>query len=106
MSVVSPAKKCVVVTPSSQVRSAQSRWSGRFGGAIWSHCAARLFGRSAAMPVSLPAGSAADAGEPTGALRSLVDEMLDRHRYALLLRRQLIGNLTPEELVRTREALA
>jgi iron(II)-dependent oxidoreductase len=37
---------------------------------------------------------------------SLVDEMLVQSRYALLLRRQLIGNLNRKQLARTREALA
>jgi iron(II)-dependent oxidoreductase len=55
-----------------------------------------------------PAGESDEAvgSEAGGAVRSLVDEMLARRRYALLLRPQLIGNLTDEQLARTREALA
>ncbi len=41
-----------------------------------------------------------------GDLASLVDEMLAQSRYALLLRRQLIGNLNRKQLARTGEALA
>ena len=40
------------------------------------------------------------------AVESVVDEMLSQSRYALLLRPQLIGNLSPEQLARTRAALA
>jgi gamma-glutamyl hercynylcysteine S-oxide synthase len=40
-------------------------------------------------------------GEP-----SLIDEMLSQSRYALLLRPQIIGNLTPDQVARTRGALA
>jgi iron(II)-dependent oxidoreductase len=39
-------------------------------------------------------------------LATLVDEMLAQSRYALLLRPQLIGNLTHEQFARTRAALA
>lgn len=39
-------------------------------------------------------------------IESVVDEMLAQGRYALLLRPQLIGNLSPEQLARTRAALA
>lgn len=39
-------------------------------------------------------------------VQSLVDEMLAQSRYALLLRRQLVGNLTVEQLARTRAALS
>jgi iron(II)-dependent oxidoreductase len=38
--------------------------------------------------------------------RSLVDEMLSHSRYALLLRPQLIGNLTADQLARARTALS
>jgi gamma-glutamyl hercynylcysteine S-oxide synthase len=38
--------------------------------------------------------------------QSLIDEMLSQSRYALLLRPQIIGNLTGDELARTRAALA
>src|SRR5690606_16118748 len=40
------------------------------------------------------------------AVASVVDEMLSQSRFALLLRPQLIGNLSPEQLARTRTALA
>ena len=36
---------------------------------------------------------------------SLVDSMLEQRRYALLLRRQIAANLTPEQYARGREAL-
>jgi iron(II)-dependent oxidoreductase len=39
-------------------------------------------------------------------IESVVDEMLAQGRYALLLRPQLIGNLSAEQLARTRAALA
>jgi len=39
-------------------------------------------------------------------IESVVDEMLAQGRYALLLRPQLIGNLSTEQLARTRAALA
>lgn len=42
----------------------------------------------------------------TGTAQSLVDEMLAQSRYALLLRPQLIGNLSVEQLARTRAALS
>ncbi|MBI3836356.1 MAG: SUMF1/EgtB/PvdO family nonheme iron enzyme [Planctomycetia bacterium] len=38
--------------------------------------------------------------------QSLIDEMLSQSRYALLLRPQIIGNLTPGQLIRTQAALA
>lgn len=38
-------------------------------------------------------------------LNSLVEGMLARHRYALLMRRQLVSNLAPEQFQRAREAL-
>jgi iron(II)-dependent oxidoreductase len=44
--------------------------------------------------------------EVSGDARSLVDEMLSRGRYALLLRPQLIGNLSPEQLAKARSALS
>ncbi len=38
--------------------------------------------------------------------RDLVDQLLAQHRYALLLRQQLVGNLSPEQLSSTQAALA
>jgi iron(II)-dependent oxidoreductase len=43
---------------------------------------------------------------PSREVQSVVDEMLAQGRYALLLRPQLIQNLSPEQLARTRAALA
>jgi iron(II)-dependent oxidoreductase len=43
--------------------------------------------------------------KPTGE-PSLIDEMLWQSRYALLLRPQIIGNLTSDQLARTRAALS
>ena len=40
-----------------------------------------------------------------GSVQSLVDEMLKQSRYALLLRPQLVENLTVDQLIRTRAAL-
>jgi iron(II)-dependent oxidoreductase len=45
-------------------------------------------------------------GDRGAAVDSLVEEMLTRGRYALLLRPRLVGNLTREQLTRAREALA
>jgi gamma-glutamyl hercynylcysteine S-oxide synthase len=41
-----------------------------------------------------------------GPVQLLVDEMLDQGRYALLLRPQLVGNLSIEQLARTRAAFS
>ncbi len=49
---------------------------------------------------------AAEEIEVSGDARSLVDEMLSRGRFALLLRPQLIGNLSPEQLAKARSALS
>ncbi|HUY35529.1 MAG TPA: formylglycine-generating enzyme family protein [Pirellulales bacterium] len=49
-----------------------------------------------------PAAPAAGAGADVG---SLVDGMLTQDRYALLLRRQLVSNLTHEQFQAAREAL-
>ncbi|MEX0978364.1 MAG: SUMF1/EgtB/PvdO family nonheme iron enzyme [Pirellulales bacterium] len=43
---------------------------------------------------------------PSGEIESVVDEMLSQGRYALLLRPQLVKNLTAEQLSRTRTALS
>ncbi|REK10928.1 MAG: hypothetical protein DWQ37_15965 [Planctomycetota bacterium] len=41
-----------------------------------------------------------------GGVQSVVDDMLSQSRYALLLRPQLVKNLAPEQLSRTRAALS
>ena len=50
--------------------------------------------------------AAASEIENNGDARSLVDEMLSRGRYALLLRPQLISNLTADQLALARAALS
>ncbi len=49
---------------------------------------------------------AAEEIEVSSDARSLVNEMLSRGRYALLLRPQLIGNLSAEQVVKARTALS
>lgn len=79
-----------------------------FGGIIGSGA-----GRRSEEPAQ-PAGQVA-ACEPVEAtaatatgreIQTVVDEMLSQNRYALLLRPQLIKNLSAEQLARTRAALA
>ena len=83
------------------------------GGAVTSACAI-------AFPKNTDS-SVVDAAEPNdedppekksawatdpGSIQSLVDEMLEQSRYALLLRPQLVENLTVDQLIRTRAALS
>jgi formylglycine-generating enzyme required for sulfatase activity len=83
------------------------------GGIIGSPCGAARMKQQAAAPVEEPVMAAeatsepADIDEPPGGeTGSVVDEMLSQGRYALLLRPQLIKNLTPQQLSRTRAALS
>ncbi len=54
----------------------------------------------------LAEAEAAELAESSGNAMSLVDEMLSRGRYALLLRPQLITNLSPDQLARARSSLS
>ncbi len=76
----------------------------RLSGAFWSRCGSWFAPHAPALPVQVVETPEAD--EPGAGVQSLVDEMLNRRRYALLLRRQLIGNLSPEQLERTLDCLA
>jgi iron(II)-dependent oxidoreductase len=53
-----------------------------------------------------PLQEVAFESRPSGPIESVVDEMLSQGRYALLLRPQLVKNLTPEQQSRTRTALS
>jgi iron(II)-dependent oxidoreductase len=57
-------------------------------------------------PDELAESAAAEMLHASGDARSLVDEMLSQGRYALLLRPQLIGNLSAEQLAKARAALS
>ncbi len=88
-----------------------SRLPEWFGGIIGSTCgAARAKTVDSGNEDPCLAAIAADAPTPGPAavreIASVVDEMLTQSRYALLLRPQLIKNLSPEQLARTRAALA
>ncbi|MEX0677077.1 MAG: SUMF1/EgtB/PvdO family nonheme iron enzyme [Pirellulales bacterium] len=83
------------------------------GGIINSTCGATRMKEQATVPVEQPAAAAVEAPElvaiecpATGEVESVVDEMLAQGRYALLLRPQLIKNLTHKQLSRTRTALS
>jgi gamma-glutamyl hercynylcysteine S-oxide synthase len=87
----------------------------RLCGALFSACSGRR--RNTKTPASeaievlaecgpvLSQYSVAEQLKPTGE-QSLIDEMLSQSRYALLLRPQIIGNLTSDELARTGAALS
>ncbi len=62
--------------------------------------------RQAEVSHPLPAADDLCPDEATEEPQSLVDEMLLRGRYALLLRQQLIGNLTSDEAALARASLA
>ncbi|MGD9722297.1 MAG: formylglycine-generating enzyme family protein [Pirellulales bacterium] len=93
------------------------RW---FGGIFNSTCAAAFVRRKTPPPlVPEPRDEkrdepladcaeivASEAFEAGGDANSLVEEMLARGRFALLLRPQLIANLSPEQLARARTALS
>jgi iron(II)-dependent oxidoreductase len=92
------------------------------GGAFRSTCSTALTksARSKSVISKNPQPDVADTGDSadtladfvpplrhnSGTTQSLVDEMLAQSRYALLLRPQLIGNLTVEQLALTRAALS
>ncbi len=86
------------------------------GGALSAGCTA-AFLKKKELPDELPEAETVENADQVvetlaslpraaGGVQSLVDEMLTQSRYALLLRRQLIGNLTVEQLARTRAALS
>ncbi|MEX2112624.1 MAG: SUMF1/EgtB/PvdO family nonheme iron enzyme [Pirellulales bacterium] len=103
-------------TPESRLRIA-SQWVGEL---LSSTCAAAFIRRksptttptmpsSTATEVSIAEFAEVEAAEEievSGDARSLVDEMLSRGRYALLLRPQLIGNLSADQLAKARAALS
>jgi iron(II)-dependent oxidoreductase len=67
---------------------------------------ALLSGHKVAEPVAtFPLPEEPAANSPPGTVESLVDEMVNRGRYTLLLRPQIIDNLTPEERERAVAAL-
>jgi iron(II)-dependent oxidoreductase len=83
------------------------------GGAISSTCAAAfpkpimpLSGERTATITRDPVDQDIDWSPELGPVESLVDEMLKQNRYALLLRPQLVENLSVDQLMRTRAALA
>jgi iron(II)-dependent oxidoreductase len=83
------------------------------GGIIGSSCGSARMKEPADAPNAPPPPVADEEPEAAaiecrapGRLESVVDEMLAQGRYALLLRPQLIKNLTPEQLARTRTALS
>ncbi len=95
--------------------------SQRVGELLSSTCAAAFIRRKEAPPAVEPTSAvplaeeltaeyceaeAAEQIEVSSDARSLVDEMLSRGRYALLLRPQLIGNLTADQLAKSRAALS
>ncbi len=83
------------------------------GGAISSTCAAAfskptppVHGAPRETNVEDPVDDGADWPGELGPVESLVDEMLKQSRYALLLRPQLVENLSVDQLIRTRAALS
>jgi iron(II)-dependent oxidoreductase len=95
--------------------------SQRVGEMFSSTCAAAFVRRKESPPAAAPPADIPRTDEPTAEYceaqaaeqievssdaRSLVDEMLSRGRYALLLRPQLIGNLTADQLAKSRAALS
>jgi iron(II)-dependent oxidoreductase len=81
------------------------RWPLRMGSALRATCARTFRSPTAVAPDTilkdLEPGSVSDRE-----LQSLVDEMLSQSRYALLMRPQLIANLSVEQFARTRAALS
>lgn len=83
------------------------------GGAISSTCVAAFSKKAEPAPEQRIEASADEPVDDTpdwpsepGPVQSLVDEMLRQSRYALLLRPQLVENLTVDQLIRTRAALS
>ncbi len=87
-----------------------SKFPEWFGGIIASTCAGGRAKQTEQNPQPEAApGAPADSTAPVAAnreIQSVIDEMLSQNRYALLLRPQLVGNLSTEQQARTRAALA
>lgn len=86
--------------------ASHSMWMGGLGAAGLCYVAAHARKRpdSQSATTSSDASSGASPRAPAEAA-SLVDTMLSQQRYALLLRRQLVGNLRPEQWELARQAL-
>ncbi len=99
------------VTSQNKVLSKLPEW---LGGIINSTCGTARVKEQAVAPAEQPAAPAVEQQrEPvatecpaTGEVESVVDEMLSQGRYTLLLRPQLIKNLTQKQLSRSRTALS
>ncbi len=79
------------------------------GGALWQLYHSRTHRKVLAIAAD-GGDDAAEGDSPaaplaSGDLGSLVEDMLSRQRYALLLRKQLVSNLTAEQFEQSREAL-
>ncbi len=84
-----------------------------FGGIIGATCASGRAKRTedspqaeSVTPGSGPNEAPVAAAAANREIQTVIDEMLSQNRYALLLRPQLIKNLSLEQLARTRAALA
>ncbi|HVX64466.1 MAG TPA: formylglycine-generating enzyme family protein [Pirellulales bacterium] len=78
-------------------------------GGVWSLLRRRAARNAVQVPENGPVAERDEPSPPAALdsddLDSFVDGMLARHRYALLLRRQLVSNLTEEQYARARDLL-